>query len=305
LQRVFDKLISESYQGTYNWLRAFLLGDINQRQKQIIGELYQHYSNFMHYYSGKLDNFYVGWSMLLNQISTKEDMIIRGYPPEEEAVGFITLEEGYAVLIKTKDSYSEIPLVLPFTPNLKDIDVRNAYFIAFCCLPIMTEISKHFPEMIAVGDLVLVGMYDDQYINRKTTVATQLVDDCKSCQNDTSQQGKQYNIDVVRCSAIYKFCTDEDTRVISDDISKVDFISYAAKADFKAIHKDAANQNKTTKCLYIINILSYAIEESREEWYRTAANSVGTYPKRCGSANVDTDDGWKTKADKLKSTKIR
>ena len=173
LQRVYDKLISDGYQDTHNWLRIFLLGDINQRQKQVIGELYQHYSNFMHYYSGRLDNFYAGWVMLLNQISTKEDMIKSGYPPEEEPVAIITLEDGYAVLIKTEDGYCEIPSILPFKPNLQDVDVRNAYFIAFFCLTTMTEISKHFPEMIAVGDPVLVGMYDDQYKNRKTTATEQ------------------------------------------------------------------------------------------------------------------------------------
>jgi hypothetical protein len=106
---------------------------------------------------------------------------------------------------------------------------------------------------------------------------------------------KQYDFDMGKVAKIYEFCIDT---VISNSITKTDFINAIVNADFADIYRDAEQKKAKGKCKYIVFVLNYTIKEHASEWYLKAAHSINTEPTKCSGINVP--DKWKKQADKLK-----
>lgn len=75
------------------------------------------------------------------------------------------------------------------------------------------------------------------------------------------------------------------------DCEKVDFLTMIRYADFEKL-----NIFNKTKVSYLIYLLSKLMGQ---DWYKRAAESIGTTKKRCSGATIYKNDPWKIKANKI------
>lgn len=106
----------------------------------------------------------------------------------------------------------------------------------------------------------------------------------------TNQQPQQiestntyFNVDLAYIEKIYNFLVNE---TFPGSISKAIFTSCVTAADFSAIWEITGV--KKAKLRYTICALSGKMQN---DWYKLAAQSIGSTPQKCSGANVESD--WK------------
>ena len=180
--------------------------------------------------------------------------------------------------------------------------------------------------VIAFLDKLLAPTTDDEFFSSIEQSAGIIVQDSDRCnlasslpstpQQDTLQSdtgevqpgdnprsniSTAYEYNQGKINGVYNFSIND----IFIGIPLSDFLKCVESADFKDLYTTKGTVKSKLK--YIIYILSHNVKDKEwSNWYRQAAASVGTEPRKCSGQNISEGKGlfkgetWKQRADRLK-----